>query len=972
MEPGTKEWEQIKGLFDTALKYAPGEREQFLSECCPDEKLRAEVLSLLRNDESARILLPSDLREDFVATRTSHPAFSTKTRLGPYEITDFLGAGGMGEVYRARDTRLNRSVAIKVMPEASASEPDLLRRFEQEARAVAALNHPNVLAIYDIGLHNRTPYIVSELLEGSTLRQQLASSALSLRKSVDYGVQIARALSTAHAKGIVHRDLKPENLFVTKDGQVKVLDFGLAKLIRPRQVSGDISRTDDIGTEPGVVMGTVGYMSPEQVRGHAADHRCDIFAFGAILYEMLMGKRAFQKPTSAETMSAILNEEPSPFSQTPNNLPPALQRVVQRCLEKNPEQRFQSASDLAFALESLSDSGSASSPAIPRAWHIRWQWIVAGTIAILTIGGVVTWFLIPLPQPRVTGSTQLTNGSNRANHLPALNWIDFRSFVIVTDGPRLYFNDLRQSGAVLAQMSAKGGDVSVIPTTIDMAVLSDISPDHSQLLIGSIPPHYAAIGSTPIWTLPLPSGSAQKIGDLEANWAAWSSDGKQLVFTKGHDLYLANGDGSGRRSLASQPEGFPGLAYFSPDGTRVRFTLRGSTDTLWEVRVDGKNLHQLFPGWHNPPDECCGRWTPDGRYYVFQSSVRNSTGTDVLASDIFALAESRGVLHKNSNKPMQLTFGPTKFAYPVVSADEKKMFLYGWQSRGELVRYDNHSHEFVPLLGGISATSASFSHDGKWVAYISIPDGFLWRSRVDGSERLQLTSGPNVSWMPKWSPDGTSIAFMSSHDGRPWKIYLIAADGGSPKLLVPTSSSGDPTWSPDGGQLAFGTGDYGSENETIGIVDVKSGNVSTIPRSEGMSSPLWSPDGRYLAALLSDSGPGGLMLYNFESQSWKSWTTDAAGVWYPSWTSDSQYVQYGSNPSPSYSANVAGPTFKGSPEIRRVKLGESRPETVSSLKEFHIYTGLMGPWMSTAPDNSVMLVRDTSSMEIYALDVEFP
>jgi serine/threonine protein kinase len=278
---------------------------------------------------------------------------SPGTKLDGYEVLSLLGTGGMGEVYRARDPVLKREVAIKILPSFVSRDPDRLRRFEQEAQAAAALNHPNILAIYFFGVFDRAPYLVSELLVGETLRQQLQRGPLPVRKAIDYGVQVAHGIAAAHEKGIVHRDLKPENLFVTQDGRVKILDFGLAKLTQPQEEIDPTSPTLASATEPGVVLGTAGYMSPEQVRGQSVDHRADVFAFGAILYEMLAGTRAFQRSTSADTMAAILNEYPPSISQLAQNTPQGLQRVVHRCLEKNPEQRFQSASDLAFALEAL-------------------------------------------------------------------------------------------------------------------------------------------------------------------------------------------------------------------------------------------------------------------------------------------------------------------------------------------------------------------------------------------------------------------------------------------------------------------------------------------------------------------------------------------------------------------------------------------------------------------------------------------
>ncbi|HEY3173895.1 MAG TPA: protein kinase [Thermoanaerobaculia bacterium] len=286
---------------------------------------------------------------------------SAGTRLGPYEILAPLGAGGMGEVYRARDTRLKREVAVKVLPASFSQDPERLRRFEQEARAASALNHPNILTIHDIGTHEGAPYLVSELLEGETLREQLEEGRLPVRKAIAYAVQLARGLAAAHDKGIVHRDLKPENLFVTRDERVKILDFGLAKLTRPEFIrDGSQAPTNVAETEPGTVLGTLFYMSPEQVRGLPADHRSDIFSVGGILYEMLSGRRAFGGETAADTMSAILREEPPEMAATVSGIPSGLERVVRRCLEKSRESRFQSARDLAFALE----EGAASAPGL--------------------------------------------------------------------------------------------------------------------------------------------------------------------------------------------------------------------------------------------------------------------------------------------------------------------------------------------------------------------------------------------------------------------------------------------------------------------------------------------------------------------------------------------------------------------------------------------------------------------------------
>src|ERR1035441_10604155 len=315
------------------------------------------------------------------------------TKLGPYEIQSALGAGGMGEAPRARAARLNRDVAVKILPAAFSVDPERLQRFAQESRAAAALNHPNILSIFDIGEDRGAPYVVSELLEGDTLRDRLRDGALSSRKAIEYAQQIARGLAAAHEKGIVHRDLKPENLFITNDGHAKILDFGLAKFIRPERDGSDNTATVQVATEAGTVLGTAGYMSPEQVRGKEADQRSDIFAFGAILYEMLAGKRAFHGDSAADTMSAILKEEPPELSETNRNVSPALERIVRHCLEKNPAERVQSARDVAFNLEALTDISSSSRGvmrAIPEGASSRRWWlpVLGGLLLLASWAGI--------------------------------------------------------------------------------------------------------------------------------------------------------------------------------------------------------------------------------------------------------------------------------------------------------------------------------------------------------------------------------------------------------------------------------------------------------------------------------------------------------------------------------------------------------------------------------------------------------
>src|SRR5690242_1528990 len=331
-------WQQVKCVLQEALEIAPQQRPAFLDRACStDRSLRREVESLLSSS--------NEVRSSFMKSAVEEGLRLAKgTRLGDFEILSLIGTGGMGEVYRARDCRLERDVAIKVLPRFVSFDPERLHRFEQEAKAAAALNHPNILAVFQMGTYEGAPYLVSELLEGETLREEVKRGPIPPKKAIDYGLQIVRGLAAAHGKGIVHRDLKPENLFVTGDGRIKILDFGLAKLTHQESATQLTKQTSD--TEPGAVLGTMGYMSPEQVRGQAADHRSDIFAFGAILYEMLSGKRAFQGATAADTTSAILNKEPKAISQVVPSVPRVVSQIVHHCLEKDPADRYQSAGEL--------------------------------------------------------------------------------------------------------------------------------------------------------------------------------------------------------------------------------------------------------------------------------------------------------------------------------------------------------------------------------------------------------------------------------------------------------------------------------------------------------------------------------------------------------------------------------------------------------------------------------------------------
>jgi hypothetical protein len=510
------------------------------------------------------------------------------TRLGPYEIQSALGAGGMGEVYRAKDSRLGRDVAIKVLPESMARDAERLRRFETEARAIAALNHPNILSIHDIGTYNGAPYLVSECLEGQSLWLALTGGALPLRRAVDYGTQIAQGLAAAHDRGVVHRDLKPENVFVTRDGRVKILDFGLAKLAQMEASSYEGATMEAVPTSAGVVLGTVGYMSPEQVRGEPADARADIFSLGTILYEMISGHRAFRRDTSAETMTAILKEDPPELSFTGKPIPPVLERVIRRCLEKNPLQRFQSARDLAFNLESLSGTSSTSAATGTARLGLataekkpsrKWVMTLAAGALLLALVAAGSWML---------------GARSSSVPLPTYHQLTFDRGLVYTarfapDGRSIYYS-ASWNGEPVQLYSTLPDAPESRPLNLGNSTLFAVSA--SQLAISAgCKDRYIGLCQGTLGLVPLAGGTPRQVADsvLAADWSADGSEmalilqvaGKYCVeFPRGKTLYES-----------THPLGYLRIA---PRGNAVAFVEFSSVDgdAGWVIAVDrnGKQL----------------------------------------------------------------------------------------------------------------------------------------------------------------------------------------------------------------------------------------------------------------------------------------------------------------------------------------------------------------------------------------------
>jgi Tol biopolymer transport system component len=789
-------------------------------------------------------------------------ALTSGTKLGPYEIVSPVGAGGMGEVYRARDTRLGRDVAIKVLLEAPAHDADRLRRFEQEARTIAALSHPNILGIHDIGTHDGAPFLVSEFLEGQTLRVKLVSGPLPVRRAIEYALGIVQGLAAAHEKGIVHRDLKPENVFVTRDGRIKVLDFGLAKLVSPEENHETTMTLSSPATLPGMVMGTVGYMSPEQVRGEPIDPRSDIFSFGAVLYEMLTGKRAFKRETSAETMTSILREEPQALNDTGWQGPLELQRILVRCLEKNVERRFQSASDLAFAIESLSGTSTTKSVPQPKSRRAWLPWVIAAALLM----GTGVWEMA------------------RSTAAPA-NPLEKAHFTRVTDFKSVEAA-ISPDGRFVAFVSDHDGPFDVWLTQVGTGRLINLT----QGKAGPLPGPLRSVGFS---------------GDGSEIWIGGGDVGMRLR------LMLLTG-GTPRNFLGEETVN---LAW-SPDGERIVYHTFGKGDPMFVADRSGANARQIFvspPGVHNH----FPAWSPDGRWIYFSHGTPATGEMDLWRIDP-AGGNPERLTEINTDVAYPTPVGDRTVFY--VARDEDGSGPWLWTF--DLKRRDSRRVS----IGLEQYTSVEASADGrKLVATISNPIAGLWTvpilDRVAEEHDVKPFAVPTERALaPRFS--GSSLFYLSSlgtgdglwrlRDGQATEIWK-GADG----ALRET-----PAVSPDGGRVAIVL----RRNGKLQLHVLSSDGAELQPIAEGIvvqGSSCWSPDGRWIVTGGSDAAGPGLFKIPLEGGSLVRLVSGPALN--PIWSPDGSLIVYaGTNVrtfAPLLAVRPDGTSVK-LPEIILRRLGE--------------------------------------------------
>ena len=867
-------WEQIEQLFEAARQQPADHRAEFLRQSCPDEpELCAEVLTLLKAADTGDSFLDGAA----LASTSEHPVLKAGEKVDSFEILALIAKGGMGEVYRARDLRLQRDVALKVLPAAFARDSDRLRRFEHEARAASLLNHPNILAIYEIGAHAGAPFIVSELLEGETLQACLAAGPVPVRKALDYACQAANGLAAAHQKGIVHRDLKPANLFLTGDGRIKILDFGLAK---PAQAS---TGAEAEGTEPGLVLGTAGYMSPEQVRGQPADSRSDIFSFGAVLYELLTGQRAFRGESAADTMSAILGEDPTEASQLNPKLSSGVSRVVRRCLEKRPEQRFESARDLAFALETLGEPESldsregeaalegfrAASP--PARLRSRAGWFAAAAVAALCIVSLAIFRFREPTFPRQRLEFQMTPVPRST-----------RDFQLSPDGRFIAF--ATQSGSNMGKLWIRALDSLETRLADNGFVWQTLfwSPDGQFV---------AARRGDKLCKIPRRGGVPVVLADAPKPYSggAWLDSGDIVIAVEDEILRVRSSGGAPVRTgvqEAAWPAALPGGRFLfnrriggSENGTYSGI-FAGSLDGRPPVRILSDGIEPIYV----PPAAPGG----PGELLFLRDEVMWAQPFDAnrlaLRGDAVAIVPHVGRLPDRR----AITASATGILV-YKPADSVNSATLAWLDRSGR-KLETLSRPFAIAVNPAIRLSPD---ETKAIVPVAGPEETdLWIADLSRKTFSQLTFRGSNSGI--WSPDGKKVLWAANDGNR----YLRAADGsGTDELLFknPHCDTCFPTdWSSDGKLIAFG--EFAAEEDPLELWLLSvTGSRQMKPYVKTGHGVAWgqiSPNSHWMAYVGFPAGGLSQVIVETIPGRTKSWQISTAGGDWPVWRRDGKELFY--------------------------------------------------------------------------------
>jgi eukaryotic-like serine/threonine-protein kinase len=938
--------ELVKELFEGALELKPDERAAFLDRVCNgDAELRREVESLLDVDATA-----------------AHSGTSTVV-IGPYRLLELIGEGGMGQVWLAEQKQpVRRRVAIKLI-KAGMDTREVVARFESERQALALMDHPVIAKVFDAGsTPEGRPYFAMEYVPGLPITDYCDRHKLTIRQRMELFMRVCEGVQHAHQKAIIHRDLKPSNILVTEvDGNPmpRIIDFGVAKATSQKLSAGTIY------TRAGTLIGTIGYMSPEQADpvSQDVDTRTDVYSLGAVLYELLSGALPLDfKKLGYEEVLHLLRDHDVPRPSTKvttlggdsataaknrGSDPPTLVRqlrgdpdaIALKALEKDRARRYASASELAADIGRYlrNEPVTAHPPSIAyrtRKYLRRHRLgLAVAASAALAVLLLITWWRIPPAVPVVESTTQLTDDGQPKG-------------AMVSDGSRIYFQTGEFGSFRIAEVRVTGGLSVPVETRIANSGLMAATHNSSALLVTA---GNTFIGGPdgPLWLVPLPAGEPRRLGNIETSTADAFQDGR-IIFSslvqgresKGTDSrtdwLIAEKDGSNPRKLVSLP-GFIGEVSVSPGGHQVLLSQNVVGDRrLFEIGEDGSGLREIRKVNEDDYDFI---WTPDEKYLVYQSG-------NARQSDIWLLPMQSGIFRR-PGKPIRLTNGPLPYSVPCPSRDGRRIFVFGTKQRGELVRYDMKSGEFKPFLSGISATDPSFSRDGKWLAYASYPDRTLWRSRSDGSERMQLTFPPMNLYFPSISPDGTKVSFFTGNG----EIYVISVEGGLPRKIDDRGLY--PNWSPDGNYL------YYQRTPTGGgglIADVRNGKKTPVASSEHKWA-VWLSQDTLLAA---DDRQANFLTFSFKTQKWTDFDRGISGEMLVNWTMspDGKYLYF--------------TTGGADPKVLRIRIADHQLETIASLKDLHRAVNNGDTALNVAPDGSPIFTRDTGYQEIYALNIRWP
>jgi eukaryotic-like serine/threonine-protein kinase len=954
-------WEEISRIYQATLEVAEEERLQYLqNECAGDLELRSEVESLLIRHEHAGDFLGKPAMEVVAQEIKNGTNNLIGKNFGAYKILELLGHGGMGEVYRVRDTHLQRNDAMKVLLPELAENQDFLRRFQREARAAAGLNHPNIATVYEVNENEGVHFIVMELVEGQTLSEQLRKGPLGLKEVLDIGFQVASALEAAHERGIIHRDIKPANLMRTPGGVVKVLDFGLAKIM---PLTGQaLEETAGTATHsfPGMVLGTARYMSPEQILGQPVDPRTDIFSLGVVLFELATGHSPFPGETSDAIFEAILHLPPAWPSQAKRKVPAGLQKLINHSLEKFREMRYRNVSVLKAELEQLK---SEFFPAQPGAAKVSWTGKIKGLrrrfmfavgVPLLLCSASVVYLLRPeLPPPRLENPVQLT--------FDGRPW----KFDLRSAESALFFGEVIDGRYRIMRIPANGGHSiqlaveSPIPKTEPL--LMDVSQDGQTLLLKMRPNEYPYPGF--LYTMDLSSGEMRRTLDTPVDVGLWFPDGKQLLYSLNRMIFTCDLNGENRRQLVSAPVNREITPLFiSPDGKRFRFItirdFRGLFEDMWELGTDGpyaliKLTRQLRPKVDAVPTYFygykSGLWTPDLKYSVFAG------GDGIGSIQLWAIQEKPTLFHKRPSQAVQLTNSALQTWMPTFSPDGRRLFILGRTERVEMMKLDRALGQWKPFMPGLSAGFLEFSKDKQRIIYTTYPKGELWSSRVDGSERLKLVSSPPLAVAePHWSPDGSQIAFVGFGIGGP-KIFIIPSRGGTPKPFIENITGQSVllfSWSPDGTKIVFGNSIFASPPEAgrrIFIYDQATRQTTLVKGSKELeiAQANWSPNGKFLLANSAKK----IMTFDLETQKWR---TVYEGVYScPRFSQDGKSAYF----------------FRfHEKDICRLNLASRKMEIIHDMKNIPTFVIEGGPWLGFSSEDEPVVLHDASTAEIFAYD----